>query len=206
MGTSEASITIHKHFLINMEHIESQLTGLRLHGMSRNRTYYSVPFIHIGQQASVIYTRTIVSVFVKGERAEMHCRDYRKGRYTTAKEHLCSTHEHYLDHSPDYYMQKAKAISHDLYQLFEQLFQRDKYPEQACYTCDGILRIQRNSDAAEFSKACKMAIEYQKYTYGFIRNMLKNKMTQQQENAIKKSLPNHENSRGFDYYSQTYLN
>jgi hypothetical protein len=51
-----------------------------------------------------------------------------------------------------------------------------------------------------------MAIEYQKYSYGFIRNVLKNKMTQQQENAIKKSLPNHENSRGFDYYSQTYLN
>jgi len=189
-----------------MEHIESQLTGLRLHGMSRNRTYYSVPFIHIGQQTSVIYTRTIVSVFVKGERVAMHCRDYSKGRYTTAKERLCSTHQHYLDRSPDSYMQKAKAISHDLYQLFERLFQQGKYPEQAYRTCDGILTIQRNSDAAEFSKACKMAIEYQKYSYGFISNVLENKMTQQQEKAIEKPLSNHENSRGFDYYSQTYLN
>ena len=155
MGTSEASIIIHKHFLIKMEHIESQLTGLRLHGMSRNRTYYSVPFTHIGQQASVIYTRTIVSVFVKGERVAMHCRDYRKGRYTTPREHLCSTHEHYLDHSSDYYMQKAKAISHDLYQLFEQLFQRGKYPSQAYRACDGLLRLQHNSDAVNLVKRLK---------------------------------------------------
>jgi hypothetical protein len=189
-----------------MEQIESQLTGLRLHGMSRGWTYYSVPFIHIGQQASVIYTRTMVSVFVKGECVAMQCRDYRKGRYTTAKECLCSTHKHYLDHSPDYYMQKAKAISHDLYQLFEQLFQQGKYPEQAYRTCDRILRIQRNSDAAEFSKACKLAIEYKKYSYGFMSNVLKNKMAQQQENTNEKPLPNHKNIRGLKYYSQTYLN
>lgn len=38
MITSGASIIIHKHILIKMEHIESQLTGLRLHGMSRGWT------------------------------------------------------------------------------------------------------------------------------------------------------------------------
>ena len=136
----------------------------------------------------------------------MHCRDYQKGRYTTSKDHLCSTHKHYLDRSPDYYIQKAKVISSDLCQLFEQLFQQGKYPEQAYRTCDGLLRLQRNSDAAEFSKACKMAIEYQKYSYGFISNVLKNKMTEQQENKIEKPLPNHGNIRGFDYYSQTFFN
>ncbi len=174
--------------------------------LTQDKHYYSVPFTHIGQQASVIYTRTIVSVFVKGECVAMHCRDYQKGRYTTTKDHLCSTHKHYLDRSPDYYIQKAKVISSDLCQLFEQLFQQGKYPEQAYRTCDGLLRLQRNSDAAEFSKACKMAIEYQKYSYGFISNVLKNKMTEQRENKIEKSLPNHGNIRGFDYYSQTYLN
>jgi len=52
----------------------------------------------------------------------VHIRDYKQGGYTTDKEHLCSAHRHYLDRSPDYYLNKSKVRSEALNQLMGHLF------------------------------------------------------------------------------------
>jgi len=69
--------------------------------------YYSVPYQWIGQMVKVIYTRSMVRIYAKGEQIAIHPRDYRVGKYSTIKEHLCSHHQHYLDRSPAYYISKA---------------------------------------------------------------------------------------------------
>jgi hypothetical protein len=83
-----------------------------------------------------------------------------------------------------------------LHQVVRQLFDQDKYPEQLYRTCDGLFSLQRKTDPAVFDKACALAIEYNNYTYGFINNILKNKMTDHTETVIQISLPWHENIRG----------
>ena len=173
--------------------------------LAQDKHYYSVPFAYIGQSAKVNYTRSMVRIYAKGEQVAVHIRDYKPGGYTTDKEHLCLAHQHYMDRSPDYYMNKAKLKSDELYQLIRLMFGQNRHPEQLYRTCDGLLNLQRKTDPKDFHKACLMAIEYQNYSYRFILNILTNKMTNQPEAKPEKPLPNHENLRKREYYAQTTI-
>ncbi|EGN56582.1 hypothetical protein PRBRB14_09960 [Hallella multisaccharivorax DSM 17128] len=72
--------------------------------LGRDKQYYSVPYQCIGLEAHVIYTRTLVKVFVDGKSVCTHKRDRRPGQYTLVKEHLASNSQAYRDRSPQYYM------------------------------------------------------------------------------------------------------
>jgi hypothetical protein len=67
------------------------------------------------------------------------------------------------------------------------------------------MSLQRKTEAGVFSKACKMAIDYQNYSYRFVSNILKNKMTEEPEVVTEKPLPVHKNIRGRDYYKQSTI-
>jgi transposase len=164
--------------------------------LSCDKHYYSVPFIHTGSKAKVIYTRSMVRIYVKGEQVAVHPRNYKPSGYSTDKEHLCSQHRHYLDRSPEYYKNKALAKSNVFFQVIEKLFGQDKYPEQLYRTCDGLMGLQRKTDPAQFDKACSMALEYSNYSYWFIQNIIKNKMTDTIITESGKPLPAHQNVRG----------
>jgi len=170
-----------------------------------DKHYYSVPYVHIGSKVKVIYTRTMVHIYAKGQQVALHVRDGKPGEYTSVKEHLCSAHQHYNDRSPSYYLDKAKSKSEVFYQLVELVFKQNRHPEQLYRTCDGFMSLQRKTEADVFSKACLIAIEYQNYSYKFVLNILKNKMTDEPEATPGKSLPVHENIRGRDYYTQATL-
>jgi hypothetical protein len=169
--------------------------------LTQDKHYYSVPYTYIGQSAKVVYTRSMVRIYAKGEQIAVHVRDYKPGGYTTNKEHLCSAHQHYMDRSPDYYLNKAKLRSDELYQLIGLIFAQNRHPEQLYKTCDGLINLQRKTDQKDFHKACLMAIEYQNYSYRFILNILTNKMTDQTETKPEKPLPDHENLRKREYYA-----
>jgi hypothetical protein len=173
--------------------------------LAQDKHYYSVPYTYIGLSVKVIYTRSIVHIYYKGQQITVHIRDYKQGGYSTNKEHLCSAHQHYMDRSPDYYLNKSKLKSELLYQLMELLFAQNRHPEQLYRTCDGLLNLQRKTDQKDFDKACQMAIEYQKYSYVFVLNILKNKMTQEQEIKPLQPLPTHQNIRGKEYYAQSTI-
>ena len=173
--------------------------------LAQDKHYYSVPYAHIGSRVKVIYTRSMVSVYSKAKRIAVHVRDYKRGGYSTQKDHLCSSHQHYLDRSPEYYMDKARASSKGLYELIKLLFSQDRHPEQLYRSCDGLLSLSRKTSPAIFEKACLMAIEHQNYSYGFVLNVIKNKMTDQEHIAREQALPNHKNIRGKDYYTQSQI-
>jgi hypothetical protein len=137
-----------------------------------------------------------VAIYIDRKRVAFHLRSNLKGRYTSVKDHLCSTHQHYQDRSPDYYMAKAKSSSKELHNLFVLLFKQDRYPEQLYRTCDGLLKLQRITEPGKFEKACQIAIENQRYNYGFVANILKNNMTENYQQTEEKPLPKHENIRG----------
>lgn len=178
--------------------------------LSQDKHYYSVPYSYIGKKVKVIYTRKMVYIYHRGKQIAVHIRNFSKGTYSTEKSHLCSTHRHYLDRSPDYYIQRAQKASNDLYQLFVLIFKQDKHPEQLYRTCDGLLNLHRKNSKLNpqgFNKACQIAIKHKVYTYQFLANIIKNKMTdQEEEQQEKQALPEHKNIRGKEYYSQTTLN
>ena len=174
--------------------------------LGQDKHYYSVPYTYIGQKAKVIYTHSMVRIYIAGKQVAAHMRDTRPGKYSTEEDHLCSTHKHYLNRSPGYYMEKAKVISNEFLRLIKQVFQQNRYPEQLYKTCDGMLSLQRKTDPETFSKACLLAIKHGRCTYGFLLNVIKNKMTDQLETQLAKPLPEHVNIRGKSYYKQQTIN
>lgn len=169
--------------------------------LGEDKHYYSAPYQYIGKKLKVVYTRSLVRIFCNQNLIAVHQRNFARGKYSTQKEHLCSTHQHYLGRSPEYYKNKAKKLSNTLGDLFELIFSQDKYPEQLYRSCDGLFSLQRNTLPDTFEKACKMAIEYRNYSYGFIQNIIKNKMTEYSKTDTGHKLPEHKNIRGKIYYN-----
>lgn len=174
--------------------------------LSENKHYYSVPYRLMGAKVKVIYTKGMVYIFSKGEQVALHIRDYRQGGYTTERMHLCSQHQHYRDRSPAYYIDLAANKSKPLHVLITLIFDQNRYPEQLYKTCDGLLNLQRKTEATLLDKACQMAIDHQNYTYSFVKRVLENKMTDQESAPPDKPLPEHENIRGKRYYQNQHSN
>lgn len=168
--------------------------------LGQDKHYYSVPYPYIGEKTKVIYTRSIVKIYCKGKQIAVHPRDFKKGGYTTKKEHLCSHHQFYKDRSPSYYLGRANTHSEALYRYIEALFKQDKHPEQLYKTCDGILNLSRKSNQGTFIKACEIALNHQHYSYKFLKRILENKMTENTSEPITKPLPEHPNIRGASTY------
>lgn len=168
---------------------------------SPDKHYYSSPYVFIGEKVKVIYTRTLVKLFIRGEKVAVHKRDERPGGYTTVKEHLCSHHQHYLYLSPDYYIDKAQKLLPELGQLVRMLFAGGRPPEQNYRTCNGLFSIYKKTDKDLFKKACLLALDCQSASYSFFLRVIK--MLQQ---AGEIELQNqstqliHKNLRGPDYY------
>ncbi len=173
--------------------------------LGQDKHYYSVPYIHIGAKAKVVYTRSMVYIYVAGKQVAVHQRNCSPGRYSTEKDHLCSHHQHYLDRSPDYYLGKAKSKGEEFYRLIQEVFAQDRHPEQLYRTCDGYFNLQRKTEPDKFSRACALALEYENYSYHFLSNVIKNNMTDYQETKTEQSLPKHKNIRGKEYYEQLKL-
>lgn len=169
--------------------------------LSEDSHYYSVPYQYIGETVKVIYSRSMVRIYHEGNQIGAHARDIRPG-YTTVANHLCSHHQHYLKRSPEYYLKKAKSVSSTLHELIGKLFTQDRHPEQLYSSCDGLLGIYRKIGTEKADKACKIALEYQYYSYSFVRKVLDNNMVDQQSTDPQKPLPGHDNVRGKEYYEK----
>jgi transposase len=169
--------------------------------LGEDKHYYSAPYQYIGKKLKVVYTRSMVRIFHQYDLIAVHKRAFSKGMYTTNKEHLCSTHQHYLNRSPEYYKNKAINLSATLGELVERIFDQKKYPEQLYRSCDGLFSLCKRTKPDTFNKACQMAIENQNYSYGFVVNIIKNKMTEYVQEEQSKELPKHNNIRGKEYYN-----
>lgn len=169
--------------------------------LSRDKHYYSVPFKLIGCKVKVVYTRSMVYIFHNGQQVAVHIRNYKQGGYTYNDNHLCSQHRHYKDRSPDYYIKEAQTKSRGLHELVSNIFKQNKHPELLYKTCDGLFRLHKTCEPGTFEKACQLAMYFKNYSYGFVMNILKNKMTDRQEPEPDKPLPRHDNIRGKSYFS-----
>ncbi len=169
--------------------------------LGEDKHYYSAPYQYIGKKLKVVYTRSMVRIFHQYNLIAVHKREFSGGRYSTNKDHLCSTHQHYLNRSPEYYKNKAIELSATFGQLVEMIFTQNKYPEQLYRSCDGLFSLCKRTPPNTFNKACQMAIDNRNFSYGFVMNVIKNKMTEYVQEEPDKDLPEHNNIRGKEYYN-----
>ena len=167
--------------------------------LGRDKHYYSVPYIYIGEKVHVIYTRTLVKIFCKNELIATHKRITGFG-YTTVPEHLCSAHKHYNKRSPDYYIETARKNSAVLAEIMKYIFDSPKPPEVFYKTCDGLLSLCRKTDPVRFEKACRIALDEAVFNYRFIKSLVESKSLLMESEEYKPLPAPQNNIRGKQYY------
>lgn len=172
--------------------------------LARDKHFYSAPYRHIGEKAEVIYTRSLVRIYVRGECVATHVRSTHPG-YTTEKEHMGSSHNFYRDRSPGFYIRQAARRSDTLAELFAAFFEKSEIPETQYRRCDGLLSLQRKTDPVVFEQVCRYALDNGILTYQSIKRVVDTKAYMQDMalegdpdsgNNIK-----HVNIRGKKYYA-----
>ncbi len=170
--------------------------------LARDKHYYSAPFQYIGQQADIVYTRSLVRIYVRGECVATHKRSAGFG-YTTRKEHMSSSHNFYQSRSPEFYIRQAGRHSDTLSELFTAIFKGVEVPEIMYKRCDGLLALQRRTDPVTFENVCRYALENDILTLKSIKRVIDSKAylhdMWQEDNQNNMNIK-HINIRGKKYY------
>lgn len=171
--------------------------------LGHERHNYSVPCRLIGYQVEVIFTDTQVRIYYADECVATHNRAFTQGGYTWEPQHLPSQTQAYYEYSAQYFIDKAErrygpTVAH----VVRDVFSDTTKPCELFYNAaQGILSLGRSTEPETFLLACKIAIQYDKCNYTFIKNLVKSKcrgyLALQSQNVARSSAPmNHTNIRG----------
>lgn len=168
--------------------------------LKEDKHYYSVPWRFLGKKVKIIFTSTIVEIYINNERIAIHKRDRRKYEYTTQKEHMPPSHQFIDGWKPERFIKWAEKTGKEVKQFIELLLESKEHPEQAFKACMGVLQLGKKYEKEIMQKVCKKAIEINCISYRFINNSLKNKTYNIEEEEQDLSLPFHNNIRGKQCY------
>jgi len=170
--------------------------------LAEDKHYYSVPYNFIGKKVSVLYSQSLVEIYLRYERIALHNRDYRLYRYTTNENHLASKHRYLTDWNPDNFICKAEKIGIPCRDYIIGIIERKQHPEQAYKACQGILNFAARVGHERLNNACQRAMQYNEYNYQTIKTILERGLDGdvQQEDPDLPDVPVHPNIRGPRYY------
>lgn len=141
--------------------------------LGRDKHSYSVPYQHIGKLAQVVYSPTMVSIYVDGQQVAVHARDRKPGGYTMERSHLASHSREFRDRTPQKYVARARTALPELGELVERMFMTSNMaPEMRYRSCDGLLRLQRDTDPDIFLLACRTALNKDRCSYRFVKGLV----------------------------------
>ena len=168
--------------------------------------YYSVPYQLTREQVEVRITLTTIEVLFKNRRVASHARSYRKGAFTTLKEHMPKAHQQYLEWTPSRIIRWAAQSGPHTEELINQILERKPHPQQGFRSCLGIIRLEKQYSKERLEAACAYALSIQGFSYKSVQSILKNGLDQKHTLLPKRdgsTLPlplQHPNIRGKEYY------
>lgn len=166
---------------------------------------YSVPYTLIGKKAQVIYTRSLVKIYVDGTCVATHPRSYDYG-YTTVPGHLASNNRIQTLKCPEYYIARAGGISDEFKAYVERVFdpKRTSCPPEVYYrTCDMLFGLQRRYPSDRFNATCEKCLRAGVFTGKRFEAVLKNTTLLPSDEDVTMPAPEptgHANMRGGGYY------
>ena len=164
--------------------------------LSVDKNYYSVPYRYIGKKVEVQYNTETIEIYINHQRIASHLRNYRKGYYTTNKDHLASSHSFYSGWKPEYFLQQANDIGEDVYQFVSKMMAQAEYPEIAYKSALGVIHLKSGYEKSRINKACKIGLDNNLLHYRSIKNILDNNADLAIDNISRSSVPPHNNIRG----------
>jgi len=169
-----------------------------------DRYYYSVPYQLVKEQVDVRLTPSTVEVLFRNRRVASHPRSYRKGAFTTLREHMPKSHQKYLEWTPSRIIRWAGENGPETQELITHILENRPHPQQGFRSCLGIMRMAKRYSAERLEAACKRAILIRGYSYKNVESILKKGLDQQPLLFGQTPRPtkpiNHPNIRGKQYY------
>ena len=167
--------------------------------------YYSVPYKFIGKKIKVMYNRTKVEAYDEHYIIAVHTREYGKEKYIQKDEHLASWHRYPTEWNPEKFITEASLIHASVADYIKKVLARNEYPEKNYRACQGILNYKKRVGDVRLINACKRADSFNVYNFGMIERILMSKadfipLEEDKSSQEEKSLSEHENIRGADYY------
>ncbi len=168
--------------------------------------YYSVPYQLVKESVEIRFTSTTVEVLFKNRRVASHARCYRRGGYTTLKEHMPKAHQQYLEWTPSRIIRWAAQTGPHTEKLITQILESKPHPQQGFRSCLGIIRLGKQYSPDRLEAACAYALSIHGFFYKSVQSILKNGLDQKptllpkrEESTLPLPLP-HPNIRGKEYY------
>lgn len=164
--------------------------------------YYSVPYALVKRKVEIRATVETVEVLFKGNRVASHVRNFLKGKHTTVKEHMPSSHRRYAEWTPDRIRRWAATVGPETEAHVVAIMEHRTHPEQGFRAALGIMRLFREYGTQRLEAACKRASKYRLYSYKAVSNILKTSADKIDKRKNASALPPivHDNIRGPGYY------
>lgn len=167
--------------------------------------YYSVPHQLVQKKLDARYTENTVEIFHQNSRVASHKRSYKKGGYTTVKEHMPKAHREYADWTPERLVSWARKSGPNTAELVQNIMSKKIHPQQGFRPCLGVMRLGRQYGFDRLDMACKRALYLGSSNYKSVESILKNSLDKQalpgDTNDSDSQIPDHENLRGANYYN-----
>jgi len=162
---------------------------------------YSVPFPLIHQKVDIRATDHMVEIIHRGKTVAVHLRNYRRGRFSTLREHMPPNHQFMKEINAERLIEWANKIGPHTRAWIHAALQSRTFPEQAYRTCLGILNLARKHPRANLEAACQAILEARVFSYKAVEQELAYLQAQNATPGME-TLPTHANIRGAEYYQE----
>ena len=173
--------------------------------LGEEKNYYSVPWPYVGEQAEVVYTATIVEVYLKGKRIAIHER--LPGRntyfYQTQHSHMPKHHQEWKKaqgYDAVHFLEQAEKIGPATHWAIQQVLLSRIHEEQSYNSCRGILHLGSKYTNPRLEKACGRCQAVGKTNYSMLKRILALRLDEAEAPPEPSGLPLHENIRGAGAY------
>ena len=164
--------------------------------------FYSVPHGLIHKEVDLRATENTVEIYYQRQRQASHPRSSVQGRYTTQKDHMPQTHQHYAEWSPERFLKWSEKLGPNVTQLIAAVLSQRRHPEQTYRTCLGVLGLAKRYSDSRLDAACQRALAGGIYSYKGVRNILDARLDQLSlAEPANTTLADHANLRGPAYYN-----
>jgi transposase len=164
--------------------------------------WYSVPCRYAGKHCKMLYTGSLVEIYLDNERIAMHERVFGRHQYTTLTEHMPANHQFVAGMTPDRIVSWAEGIGSSTRMMAEKIMAACRHPQQGFNSCLGILNLNRKYSNVQVEKACARALSFNAHGYGYVKSILEKKLEETPADQTQEDipLPFHENIRGSEYF------
>lgn len=169
--------------------------------LGERNNFYSVPFQYVGQQATVIYSRDTVEVFIGADRVATHSRLHASDRYCyqTDSDHLPKNHQQWLEsegYDAAYFRSWATKIGPATQWSIGQILLSRIYEPQAYRSCQGVMALAKKYGDERLENAALRCQAAGKATYSMLNNILLRGLDKQDTQPDLFTPPKHDNIRG----------